>query len=220
MQAARLTVVVGAVTHRLRPHDAPSLAEAKAHPLFARPRAALAEPSHFVPGVAFSADGVQSYQVRYRTDDGLLMPLLAGIHVPTERDVQRANAGEPPEEQDPTHLSLDDAAIWAVYTIPASSPSSPARRVRSSRPSEDAAEYDAPRYEIRRRLVAADASALVRGEARVHAQLELDAAGQGIQRRALHGTSVVGEDGASVYETSWVAAPNARIRQRRRPWRA
>lgn len=198
----RLALHIAGQTLAVVAHTRQSLANAKAHQLF---DSASEEPTHYAESALFSAEGVQSYYLGYATDDGRVVPLLGGIHIPTQRDSQRSNLAD--GEEDPTHLSIDDAAIWAIYHDPGIMALDPAAASAVVAAARSCPEFDALRFEIKKRLVASTHDSLQRGEAWITCNYELDEKGQKIAMRNFDGTPLVGADGKQVYERTWVGAP-------------
>ncbi|MFO0678797.1 MAG: hypothetical protein U0169_19860 [Polyangiaceae bacterium] len=200
--ASRLSLFVGGASHPLSAHTPATLAAASNHALYGKP---TETPTHYVEGAAFSVEGVQSYKVLYTTADGRYFPLLAGIHIPTARDVAASDSND--DAPDPFHLSVDDAALWCIYHDPGILSLEPTTATMVAKAARACAEFDALRLEIRRRLVTTTSAMLERGEAWISSVFDLDEAGQKIPALALDGSPRVDGSGATVWQTSYVGAP-------------
>lgn len=201
--AARLSLSLGGASHPVSLHTPVTLLAAAKNVLFGKP---TETPTHFVEDAAFSVEGVQSYKLLYTLPDGRFFPLLAGIHVPTARDLALGDG--PNDDVDPFHLSVDDAALWCIYHDPGILALEPTTATMVAKAARACAEFDALRLEIRRRLVATTAEMLERGEAWISSVFDLDDAGQKIRARALDGSPLVDAAGSPVWQTSYVGAPS------------
>ncbi len=116
--APRIELRVGRKRYGITAHTAASLKGAFTDRLFDPERAAL---THYVDDVELSVDGAQSYHVLLHASAGPPVLLLGGIHVPTaaERAAALGLVTGPAIDDDPAHIvSLDDAAVWAVFHDP------------------------------------------------------------------------------------------------------
>ncbi|MFO0639944.1 MAG: hypothetical protein U0183_12080 [Polyangiaceae bacterium] len=109
--AARLELRVGAARIPLVAHDEKSLDAARAGSGEALTKRL---PTHYAKGVRFSAEAAQSYFVYRVSANGTETLVGAAIHVPTEADLRGVAPDDDPREV----MTLEDAAIWAVFNNP------------------------------------------------------------------------------------------------------
>lgn len=113
--AERLELRVGAARIPLVAHDSRSLeASRTGHGEAWTSRA----PTHYATDVKFSAEAAQSYFAYRISANGVETLVGAAIHVPTAEEQLASARGVAPDDDPREIMTLEDAAIWAVFNNP------------------------------------------------------------------------------------------------------